>query len=51
MTSDWNVKVKRRVYSLFQFFIEILSFNTLQEIQDNGILKMRDLFKEKLLLL
>lgn len=50
MSSDWNVKVKRRVYSLFQFFIEILSFK-LQEIQDDGILKMRDLFKEKLFLL
>lgn len=37
MSSDWNVNVKS---SLPQFFIDIVSFNMLQEVQDDSILKM-----------
>lgn len=40
MTSDWNVNVKRKVCSLPQFFVEMVSFDMFQEIQDDGILEM-----------
>lgn len=47
MCSDWNMNVKRRVCSLPQFCIEIVSFNPLQEFRMMMARKMRDLFEEK----